>query len=261
MIRPKDVRLVIMTVARPRQYIHSTLASLLLSDPKAREFKGLHLVVGGGRLDYLKAYAHHQCLQIHPASLMDIQRGSAWTVHRRACLNYHRCLTEVPADCSGVCVCEDDVIFCDGFVDRLLAIVNELQERNARYILSAYLPGNLGIDARSEQSHGPYPPPLFFGTRCMYYPRLVVSELAPVIYSKGVVQFHKPYDMLIKQYASEIRALYGSAESLVQHMGRRSTGLGEFHASETFHPDRGENVTDGGTSCMQLVGGLETRTS
>jgi hypothetical protein len=72
----------------------------------------------------------------------------------------------------------------------------------------------------------------------MYYPRAVVAELAPLIHAKGVVQFHEPYDMLIKKYAIELDALYGSTTSLVQHMGRCSTGLGEFHASETFQPDR-----------------------
>jgi hypothetical protein len=126
MITPNDLRLVVMTVRRSPEYIHTTLASLLLSDALVHRLRGVHLVVGGAEVEYLSQYRHHHRIEIHQMGQEDAQWTRHWTLQHRSCFNYYRCLTVPPADCPGMCTCEDDVTFQDGFIEKLLAAVNEL---------------------------------------------------------------------------------------------------------------------------------------
>lgn len=75
----------------------------------------------------------------------DAQRVRGWTLRQRFCLNYYRCLTVPPADCRRICICEDDVIFQEGFIEKMLAAVNEMQQthRLTKYMLDLYLPDAL----------------------------------------------------------------------------------------------------------------------
>jgi hypothetical protein len=240
MITPNDLRLVVMTVRRSPEYVHVTLASLLLSDPLVHRLRGVHLVVGGAEVEYLNQYRHHYRIEIHQMSQEDAHRTRLWTLRQRFCLNYYRCLTVPPADCRGICICEDDVIFQDGFIDKMLSAVNEMEETHklTKYLLDLYLP--YGLLPEPSFRCGPYcakyQAPSFYGTQCMYYPRPVVLELAQFVHEHGVSNYRVEGDMLVREYAIATDGLYGTVRSLVQHIGFISTGLaGFYHRAPTFH--------------------------
>jgi hypothetical protein len=240
MITPNDLRLVVMTVRRSPEYVHVTLASLLLSDPLVHRLRGVHLVVGGAEVEYLNQYRHHYRIEIHQMSQEDAHRTRLWTLRQRFCLNYYRCLTVPPADCRGICICEDDVIFQDGFIDKMLSAVNEMEETHklTKYLLDLYLPD--GLLPEPSFRCGPYcakyQAPSFYGTQCMYYPRPVVLELAQFVHEHGVSNYRVEGDMLVREYAIATDGLYGTVRSLVQHIGFISTGLaGFYHRAPTFH--------------------------
>jgi CheY-like chemotaxis protein len=240
MITPNDLRLVVMTVRRSPEYVHTTLASLLLSDALVHQLRGVHLVVGGAEVEYLNHYCHHQRIEIHQMGLEDARRTGHWTLHQRACLNYYRCLTVPPADCRGICICEDDVIFQDGFIEKMLAAVNEMEQTHklTKYLLNLYLP--YGLLPEPSVRCGPccakYNAQSFYGTQCLYYPRPVALELAQFVHEHGVSHYRIPGDMLVREYASARNALYGTVRSLVQHIGFTTTGLAcFFHRAPTFH--------------------------
>ena len=69
----------------------------------------------------------------------------------------------------------------------------------------------------------------------MYYPQTVIAEVSKMIYELGVKEYHKPSDIIIGQYVTTYDLLYGTKQSLVQHIGFHSTGLaGEFHRTACF---------------------------
>lgn len=74
MITPNDLRLVVMTVRRSPEYIHTTLASLLLSDALVHQLKGVHLVVGDAEVEYLNQYRHHLRKPILHSELLEALR-------------------------------------------------------------------------------------------------------------------------------------------------------------------------------------------
>jgi hypothetical protein len=234
---PDELRIAIATVPREPQYIHGTLASLFASDPYVHGVAGLHLLVGAPGEDYLDSYRHHRRIHIEPLSEIDARRSAAWTVHRKACLNHYRCLSLSLGEARGLCVCEDDVVFCDGFVEKLLATVREMEEVHGlrRYLLACYVPYRLDEPALHRgKRFASYPAHGYYGSQCMYYPREVLAELAGKMDAEGVESPLQPADMIVKDFGIAIDGIYGTTRSLVQHVGRQTTGLGGFHASPTF---------------------------
>jgi hypothetical protein len=234
---PDQLRLAIATVPREPQYIHGTLASLFASDPYVHGIAGLHLFVGAPGQGYLDSYRHHRQIRIEPLSEIDAQRSADWTVHRKACLNHYRCLSLPLGNARGLCVCEDDVVFCDGFVEKLLATVREMEENYGliRYLLACYVPYRLDEPGLQRgKRFASYPAHGFYGTQCMYYPRSVVAEVAERMSKEGVESPTQPADMIVKDFGIEIDGVYGTTRSLVQHIGSQTTGLGSFHTSPTF---------------------------
>jgi CheY-like chemotaxis protein len=242
MITASDLRLAVMTVRRSPEYVHTSLASLLLSDPLVHELKGLHLIVGSADAEYLNEYRHHRRIEIHPMSPPEAERSRDWIQRRRLCFNYYRCLTIPQAGYEGLCVCEDDIIFQDGFIKKMLAAVNEMEQRHkpTKYLLDLYMAYGRNSEPTSRLGRfcAKYSARAFYGTQCMYYPSSLVPEVAQLIYEHGVEQFRLPSDLLVGEYANETGTLYGTVRSLVDHIGFHSTGVATFfHRASTFHED------------------------
>jgi hypothetical protein len=51
-------------------------------------------------------------------------------------------LTVLPADCRGICICEDDAIFQDRFIELMIAAINAIEQEHevAKYLLDMYIP-------------------------------------------------------------------------------------------------------------------------
>lgn len=229
-----QLSIAVMTVDRQPPYVHNTLASLFLSGASVREVAAVYLVAGTNKIDYLSTYKHHRCVTIHELSASEHATIAEWEICRRFCHNYHRCLSLPIIEGGGLCVCEDDVIFRDGFVDLLLATINEMEEAGLTdYGLSLAAWYDFEADPsfyRGERycSYG-Y---AFAGTQCMYYPRHVAHALRDYIFEYGVATFTKPGDLLIGDLYGH--RMYASCRSLATHIGVVSTGLGGGGASPSF---------------------------
>lgn len=238
MFKPDDLRLAISTVARTPEYVHTTLASLFASDPLVHRLAGIHLVVDGVDASYLDAYRHHSVIRLHPLAEAEIA-STSWCPHRRFCHNYYRCLSLDLVGAKGICICEDDIVFRDGFVSKLLRTIGEMEDANgiAKYILSCYVPYCLQDEPGSAKCrcYASYNASAFYGTQCVYYPRTVLAEVATSIFHDGVQVYKQPGDFIVRDYAKSIEALYGTIVSLTQHIGRVSTGIGYFHTAPTFN--------------------------
>ena len=155
-ITPQDIRLVIMSVWRSPEYIHKTLASLMMSDPLVHQLKGIHIVVGGSDVQYLEQYRHHKRINIHSLTIPENENIKEWLIHRKCCYNYYRCLTIPEMDYHGLCICEDDVVFQDRFVEKMLEAANEMENEHkiTKYILDFYLP--YGFSPKASDYCGTY---------------------------------------------------------------------------------------------------------
>jgi hypothetical protein len=235
---PAKLRLVVMTVDRSPQYVHHTLASLFASDRLVHEVAGVSLLVGSSDARYLDGYRHHRRLSIHPVDERESSRIQNWTTGRKFCHNYHRCLSVPLEGARGLCVCEDDVVFRDGFITKLLAAVQEMETEHelSRYLLACYVPYRLADDPalRRGRLFASYHAPTFFGTQCMYYPSTVLGDLAERMLHDGVQRHLQPGDWIVRDFGAEINGIYGTVRSLAQHVGRSTTGLGKFHSAPTF---------------------------
>ena len=224
-----------MTVQRTPQYVHQTLASFFASDPLVRQLPPLRLMVGSSDAAYLDDYHHHGQVQVLPMNetLWRTVRGCC--VHHRLVHNYYRCLSMDIGAARGLCICEDDLRFRDGFLAMLLETIDELEAEHQRYILSAYSAYDLDRVAAFNRGrlYCSYGQP-FYGTQCVYYPRTVLPELAEFFDRHGVQAYSEPADLLIGHFDQKHRMLYATRCSLVQHIGRRSSGVGWYHVSPSF---------------------------
>eukprot|EP00741_Cyanophora_paradoxa_P007297 tig00001098_g7058.t1 len=238
-------------------YIHQTLASLLLSDPRSGEY-ALHLVVGGTDAEYLKPYAHHPRVKARPAPApapalaRRRARGGRGQVHamgeeearsiahrglrKRATYNYRR-PAPAPAPPRSALGPRRGVVFAEGFFDRLQAAVDAIERAgHAKYILSAYYDFDLGVPARFEESTGrweaaapfaPYAKDPFECTQGMFYPASVVRPLADYMLEvfKSPEEHWDPYDVIVEWFHSRTATpLFATSRSLVQHAGSKTTG-------------------------------------
>ncbi len=235
---PGKITLAIMTVDRNPQYVFQTVASLFASDPLVHRLAKIYLVVGSDNASYLQDLAHHETLTITPMDATTWDEVKHLTVHHRFNHNYHRCLSVPLGDSLGLCVCEDDVVFRNGFVTKLVDTLNEMAHAGLHnFVLAGYAAYCFDADGSLEcgSSYCRYPADRFFGTQCMFYPQSVLPQVMDRIYRHGIILPEEPGDMLVKQYCVQAQNLYAIRKSIVQHVGQTSTGLGYFHNSPSFH--------------------------
>ena len=231
----RQLTLVVMTVDREPQYVHQTLASMFAAEPLVHEFPEVHLMIGTSKSDYLGHYRHHRVLRLHPLPDAEQQAIEGWTPHRRFCHNYVRCLSLTIPDGGGICVCEDDLVFRDGFLQRLLLAINEMEGEAGLedYCLALFSEADFEADPSVYRgmhycSYGCD----YHGTQCMYYPKPVARRLRDYIQEHGVEHPTKPGDLLVGDLYGD--RMYACSRALADHTGRVSTGLGGSGRSPSF---------------------------
>jgi hypothetical protein len=217
----------VMTVDREPAYVHQTLASLFASDGMVHEVSPIHLMIDASDTSYLGGYRHHRDLSLHPLSSTESERIAKWSRHRRFCRNYVRCLSLPIPEGGGICVCEDDLVFRDLFIQRLLMTVGELEASTGAsdYCLALFTDCDLERDVsfyrgRYFCSYG-WP---FHGTQCMYYPRQTALQIRDYVQERGVDRTDDCGDLLIGKLYQD--RMYACPRSLANHVGVVSTGLG-----------------------------------
>jgi len=234
----EQIRFAIMTVKREPSYIHQTLAGFFASGPPLDCIQPIELMLGTNEHAYLDAYKDSSLIQINRLTNQQWRMIEPWGVHRRFAFNLARSIRMGLHSTQGLCVCEDDVIFRDGFVDKLLRVVNQIEQKRDRYVLACYAAYDFVNHSNNagDLLYCDYPSG-FYGTQCMYYPRNVVEELSDYIWKHGVETPEETGDLLIGRYPRKFhprKLLLASRWSLVQHIGQHTSGLGNFHTTPTF---------------------------
>lgn len=228
----------ILTVGRTENYIDATMASLFASDA-ATDAMRVVLFADTDEPRYLEKYRADPRVEIvalppdRAAAICDFDK------HTRFNNNYLRCLES--AGTSGVLIFEDDVEFRPDWWLRFRAVQREMEEVGHKsFGLALYAPeGTPSCDLfdpslRRGKNYCSYVACCFYGTQGMYFTQDVARSAAEFIRQEGFHYGHLPGDILLNRLFDRQQNLYACARSLVQHVGRNTTGIGTFHQSATF---------------------------
>jgi hypothetical protein len=227
--RPEDISLVVMTAPRKAPYLFQTLESLFRSGSSVRQLGELVIAADEVELNWLRDLPHREAWRVVPLTEREAEQDKDFWMHRRAARTFVRCLRSASARTRGVMVCEDDLIFAPGFVERLLACLNQMEaSRVHQGILAVYSLHHhpATTEKGAERTFRRYEDSAFYGCQCMLYPRRWVLPLVRYVEQHGVESPRAPFDLLVGEFCQERRNLYAIQPSLVQHAGDFSTGLG-----------------------------------
>ncbi len=233
----EDIALVFITCPRDPAYISATLASAFIADVGIYRFKDIVVAVDAPDLSCVDWLHRHRKIRWVARTTSESEQIAGFSLHRKGCFSYWRALSLVGQDARGIIVCEDDLTFRDGWTVKLLESLNELErDQIAAFLLTAYSASNHEkAYLRRGKYYSSYLAFEFYGTQMMFFPTGEVQPIRKLIWDNGVEAYSEPYDLLIKRRAIERQHLYTTRHSLVQHIGRRSTGLGDGrHQSPSF---------------------------
>ncbi len=181
-----------------------------------------------------------------------------WDVHQRIAYSYHRCFTKaLEENACGVLICEDDIDFRDGWLDKLQAVLDEIAKDGKRWFtLSLYTVGDLDAKAELDMGdlYGIYPEWLFWGGQAVFFSRDAIKHAIEFWAKRGwrdIPYAENANDALVGRFGHSLWRQFGMEgghyrcyRDLVQHEGEITTGLsGYYHKSETFaRPWPGEEV-------------------
>jgi len=238
---PLEVR--ILTVRRSPDYLSQTLASLLLSRIDACPIPAIRLMLGSLDEEHLKNLKHHGDLLVDVMCESEWTKIQHWSVHRRLSYNFWRTLAVESAAEYGLCVCEDDIVFTDGFVSKLLQAVEEIRRQQApKFILAAYSPyDNAREPARKRGTfYCSYNASCHYGNCCLFISKDGLRGLADYVKRHAVENDEAPVDIILGRYAealweSKDGGMYQTICSLAQHVGYVSGGTsGQYFCSPSF---------------------------
>lgn len=239
----EKINLVISTVWREEGYLDATLTSLS-SEYSIRSDQPLFLVVGSPETAHLASY--RSCpgvivVEIGPNAWAWIKNNK---LRHRATWNYHRCLTQCDGGERGTLILEDDVKFACGWRLRLDMTIAALESRfGSDFVLTIYDLHNW--QPKESCLYAEYPRERFTGTQGVYYPATMRQGFAKYLKVKGVIGNKNHYDYLLRDYLTqEDIPLLATSPSLIQHMGRNTTGLGVWHQAPGFIEDVTAELTD-----------------
>lgn len=233
----EDLALVFLTCRRNPAYFPITLASALLADPLTARLREVAVEVDAPNLDCVAPLQGHAQVRWRARTDEVSAQVAAFSLHRRACHAYWRALGLASPDARAVILCEDDVIFRDGWLGMLLECLNEMRAVGLEeFHIAAY--------SAYDHDHAPlrrgcfyssYPAHDFYGTQAMLYPADEVAPVRDLIWRHGIETHEEPYDLLVKRRAIARQHLYATRHSIAQHIGACTTGLGGLHTSPSFH--------------------------
>jgi hypothetical protein len=225
---PADLAVCFVTVERPEGYLHATLESFGRALPAT-------LMVGSPESSYLDRYRGDPALRVVVPTAEEFAGWAGRPVGQRATWNFWRALEDARG-CRRLLLCEDDVVFARGWRAFLGRVVDEAERTGPDYVLTLYSPGALaGADGRGLTV---IDPDCFYGHQAVLYAGRALTGFADHLRRHGVEAWERPQDLNLGRFAREHGLpIYATCPSLVQHVGRVTTGQGHFHQSLTFVPD------------------------
>jgi hypothetical protein len=188
-------------------------------------------------------------LQTHVYGADEWAEKQNWDTNRRISYSYKRALELAWEDtsCCGVLICENDLDFSAGFLDKLQQMLDNLAADGRRFFtLSLYTVGDL--DARHEldmgELYGIYPEWLFWGGQGVFFSRDAIPQALDLFAPHGwrdVDQNRDCNDRLLGRFGQSLWRMFGSSgghfrsyRDLMQHTGEVVSMSSFFHFSDTF---------------------------
>lgn len=230
------MKIAIFTLPRTPEYLTATLQNMVAKDPAVRpENIGLF---------YQALVAPTLPFPIGKVEVADadwlaeVERIKARSLGLAATMNYVRALrwsgqTMFPDTVSAVF--EDDLIFADNWMQRVLALAAIAKRAGHRWAISLHhfyeltcfekIGGSRGVDLMRWRN-----PDWFYGSQAMVYSPHVATELANAFESKIKTDPNAGsryyMDMGIKRFATELGfSFYATEPCLIQHVGEVSVAI------------------------------------
>lgn len=213
--RHDGMQVAFMTIQRAENYIEKTLASCCRN---ATVRPGIEIYCGSST-------SNHLPLRDEVVGITPFRDWDGMKPHVNHTLNYARTLLHCGT------IFEDDVAFCPAWDSLLRRLIDTIARSHKDYVLALYscYPWDPGEPWRE------YPVDKFYGTQGMHFSRKVRTELAAHLL-KHIGK--EPSDMLLKSFCKENKIpLFAVSRSLVQHMGKVTTGLGSYHQTMNYRGD------------------------
>ncbi len=232
----RKLALATVSVHRDPCYLHQTLDSLFKAGAGVRRCLPVHLFVGTNDVEYVGRYHANRRTAVHLLSPEEWNVMRPFHVHRRAAANYLRALEFAANQPGGTLIFEDDVLFRDALIEKLHATLDEMEGEHqlTDYVLSCYDPYDL--ERRRAAYRGrmfcQYTEP-FYGNQALYWPQHTAREMVSLLKQHAVDKADAPSDITIARFCQH--KMYATPRSLVQHVGKKSTGCGDGqHESPSF---------------------------
>ena len=161
---------VVMPLLRQPDYFFQTLASLFVLESNVGKVTPVHLIAGSADLarTWTALAQHDDAEPMHPVGKEERQGIADRSAHRRFPRNLCGAGRFSRICKYGMCVCEDNILFMDGLVDKPLVGVEEMRQAECGYV---YLPFDSALDSGKEAAIAAATrlrPPFAFRNCCLF---------------------------------------------------------------------------------------------
>lgn len=225
----------VSTVDRNPQYVHQTLDGMLRADEEASKLP-IRLAVCGRSSEYLGSWAAHRNVHVELMSADEWAVAASRPNEARCLLNFRRVLGN---GAGALLAIEDDVVFAQGWVGKLRAAIDKVEEdfdrhpsKRRPYVLALYAAYKF-----KGRVVAPYKSLRFYGNQALFFAADARKAVRTHIDIELGARRPVPADMMVRKAAEQGRiALFVVLPNLCQHVGERSSLRLHFHKSPTFRP-------------------------
>lgn len=226
-----DFEVAVSTCERTPQYVHQTMESML-ADPAAVPLRR-RFVVSGRTALYLDSWLGRGDVEVYGASRW--KEVEAVPPEGRCLLNFERLLGGGDGPLLAL---EDDVTFTEGWMGKLEAAIDRLDEPNGPkrrtddFVLALYAARRFKTRPITN-----YNPLHFYGNQALYMTGRARVKLRRVIATELSEGRPRPADMMVRLAAErQMFDLLACNPSLCQHVGEVSSLSLRKHQSPSFRP-------------------------
>ena len=237
-LKINEMYITIPTIFREKEnYLSTMLDDMITKDPECLK-NNFGLFIGNNyKLPELSELFFHTAFSEQASFDLEYLSNFEWscmedrTVNVRFNMNFMRCMSSTLCN-SDILYLEDDIEFSQNWFTKLETYIKQLDEEyNKQYILSLYSPWRFNHSRLVDK----IPSGHYYGTQGVYIKAKYQKELFHKIFKDGVVNFKHQADLLLDEFAKEHNIpILALTKSLIQHKGKESTGLGNYHWTENF---------------------------
>ncbi len=206
---PDQIALTISTIRRPENYLSGTLESLFSADLQWNFLKQIAIAVDDMDASWMSDLRLPEAIVVKPMTEMEFEKAKSYILCRKACNNYHRALG-LADNYRGLIVCEDDIVYRQGWIEKLCQTLNEMQvDGLTEFVLSLYsFQTHESPELRRGDYYSSYTASTFIGTQCMFYTTKELAQISRLLWESGVANYEEPYDNLVRRHCVAKQNLY-----------------------------------------------------